>query len=221
MPDMRKIFATVLAMAFACGGAEAAGTYDPGATDTTITIGNSAPYSGNLAATSMGSKIATAYFKMLNDKGGINGRKITFLSYDDAYNPSKTVEQVRRLVEEDKVLLIFSIPGTPTNLAVQRYLNQRKIPQLFAAAGASRLHDPEHYPYTIGFTPSYVGEGTIFGRYIAANMPDAKIGVLRQDDDYGRDFLDGVKHGLGEKNQGMVIADVTYQPTDPSVYSQV
>jgi branched-chain amino acid transport system substrate-binding protein len=218
---MRKIIAAALALALACGAAEAAGTYDPGATDTTITIGNSAPYSGNLSATSMGSKIATAYFKMLNDKGGINGRKITFLSYDDAYNPSKTVEQVRRLVEEDKVLLIYSIPGTPTNLAVQRYLNQRKIPQLFAAAGASRLHDPEHYPYTIGFTPSYVGEGTIFGRYIAANMPDAKIGVLRQDDDYGRDFLDGVKHGLGEKSQGMVIADVTYQPTDPSVYSQI
>jgi branched-chain amino acid transport system substrate-binding protein len=205
----------------ALGAAHAAGKYDPGASDTEIRLGNSAPYSGNLSQTSMGSKIASAYFKMLNDKGGINGRKIVFKSYDDAYNPARTVEQVRRLVEEDKVLLVFSIPGTPTNLAVQRYLNQRKIPQLFAAAGASRLHDPEHYPYTIGFIPSYVGEGTIYGRYITANTPDAKIGVLRQDDDYGRDFLDGLKRGLADKAKAMIVADVTYQPTDPSVYSQI
>ncbi|MGH7091536.1 MAG: ABC transporter substrate-binding protein, partial [Stellaceae bacterium] len=156
----------------------ATGTYDPGASDTEIRIGNSAPYSGNLSQTSTGSKIALAYFKMLNEHGGINGRKVTFISYDDGYNPARTVEDVRRLVEQDKVLLIYSIPGTPTNLAVEKYLNQRKIPQLFAAAGASRLHDPAHYPYTIGFIPSYVGEGTIYGRYLAAHMPHAKIGVL-------------------------------------------
>ena len=210
-----------LALALALAPAHAAGTYDPGASDTEIRLGNSAPYSGNLSQTSMGSKIATAYFKMLNDKGGINGRKIIFKSYDDSYNPARTVEQVRRLVEEDKVLLVFSIPGTPTNLAAERYLNQRKIPQLFAAAGASRLHDPAHYPYTIGFIPSYVGEGTIYGRYITATMPDAKIGVLRQDDDYGRDFLDGLTRGLADKAKSMIVADVTYQPTDPSVYSQI
>jgi len=200
--------------------AHAAGTYDPGASDTEIVIGNSAPYSGNLSQTSMGSKVALAYFKMLNDKGGINGRKITFKSYDDGYNPARTVEQVRRLVEEDKVLLIFMIPGTPTNISVEKYLNQRKVPQLFAAGGASRMHDPKEYPYTIGFTPSYVGEGTIYGRYIASHMPSAKIGVLRQDDDYGRDFSDGLRHGLADK-QSMIVSDATYQPTDPSVDSQV
>ncbi|HXQ50685.1 MAG TPA: ABC transporter substrate-binding protein [Stellaceae bacterium] len=220
-PGWLAIASSLLVAAAFGGGAKAAGTYDPGATDTTITIGNSAPYSGNLSATSMGSKVATAYFKMLNDKGGINGRKIIFKSYDDGYNPARTVEQVRRLVEEDQVLLVFSIPGTPTNLAVERYLNQKKVPQLFAAAGASRLHDYEHYPYTVGFIPSYVGEGTIYGRYIAANMPDAKIGVLRQDDDYGRDFLDGLERGLADKAKAMIVADVTYQPTDPAVYSQV
>jgi len=211
--------ATALVLAFVTG-AHAAGTYDAGASDSEIRIGNSAPYSGNLSQTSMGSKISAAYFKMLNEQDGINGRKVTFFSYDDAYNPARTVEQVRRLVEQDKVLLVYSIPGTPTNLSVQKYLNERKVPQLFAAAGASRLHDPEHYPYTIGFIPSYVGEGTIYGRYIAANMPDAKIGVLRQDDDYGRDFLDGVKRGLADKGK-LLIADVTYQPTDPTVDSQV
>jgi branched-chain amino acid transport system substrate-binding protein len=222
---MRRVGLTVaavmLAMTLAPPASHAAGKYDPGASDTGITFGNSAPYSGNLSQTSMGSKITAAYVKMLNAKGGINGRKLTFLSYDDGYNPAKTVEQVRRLVEEDKVLFIFQIPGTPTNLAVQRYLNQRKVPQLFAAAGASRLHDPEHYPYTIGFIPSYVGEGTIFGRYIASSLPDAKIGVLRQDDDYGRDYLDGLKRGLADKAKSMIVADVTYQPTDPSIYSQI
>jgi branched-chain amino acid transport system substrate-binding protein len=217
---LHRLAAAAAVASLALAAAHAAGPYDPGASDTEIVIGNSAPYSGNLSATSMGSKVALAYFKMLNDKGGINGRKVTFKSYDDAYNPARTVEQVRRLVEEDKVLLVFMIPGTPTNLSVQKYLNQRKIPQLFAAAGASRLHDPKEYPYTIGFIPSYVGEGTIYGRYIAATMPDAKIGVLRQDDDYGGDFLSGLKHGLGDK-QSMVISDVTYQPTDPAVYSQM
>jgi len=207
-------------MGIAAAPALAAGSYDTGASDTEIKIGNSAPYSGNLSQTSAGSKIALAYFKMLNAHGGINGRKVTFISYDDGYNPARTVEQVRRLVEQDGVLLIFSIPGTPTNLAVQKYLNDRHVPQLFAAAGASRLHDPVHYPYSLGFIPTYYGEGTIYGRYIAANMPDAKIGVLRQDDDYGRDFLDGVKRGLGDKS-GLIISDTTYQPTDPTVESQV
>jgi branched-chain amino acid transport system substrate-binding protein len=217
----QRIAALLAALLIAgAGAAHAAGTYDVGASDTEIRIGNSAPYSGNLSQTSTGSKIATAYFKMLNEHGGINGRKIAFSSYDDGYNPARTVEQVRRLVEQDKVLLIFMIPGTPTNLAVEKYLNQRKIPQLFAAAGASLLRDPAEFPYTVGFTPSYVGEGTIFGRYIAANMPNAKIGMLRQDDDYGRDFLDGVKRGLGAKTS-MLTSDVTYQPTDPTVESQV
>ncbi|HUK61251.1 MAG TPA: ABC transporter substrate-binding protein [Stellaceae bacterium] len=217
----QRLAAFAAAVLVACAGpAHAAGTYDIGASDTEIRIGNSAPYSGNLSQTSTGSKIAMAYFKMLNEHGGINGRKITFLSYDDGYNPARTVEQVRRLVEQDKVLLIFMIPGTPTNLSVEKYLNQRKIPQLFAAAGASQLRDPGEFPYTVGFTPSYVGEGTIFGRYIVANMPNAKIGMLRQDDDYGRDFLDGIKRGLGDK-ASMLISDVTYQPTDPTVESQV
>jgi branched-chain amino acid transport system substrate-binding protein len=212
--------ALVLTTTISAGAASAAPKYDTGASDTEIRIGNSAPYSGALSATSTGSKVAAAYFKMLNEHGGINGRKITFFSYDDGYNPARTVEQVRRLVEEDKVLLVYSIPGTPTNLAVERYLNQRKIPQLFAASGASKLRDPKDFPYTTGFIPSYVGEGTIYGRYITANIPNAKIGVLRQDDDYGRDFLDGVKRGLGDKIS-MLVSDQTYQPTDPSVDSQV
>ncbi len=217
----RIALAAGLALALGATAATAAGKYDTGASETEIRIGNSAPYSGALSATSTGSKIATDYFKMLNAKGGINGRKVTFFSYDDGYNPARTVEQVRRLVEQDKVLLVFSIPGTPTNLAVERYLNQRKIPQLFAAAGASKFHDPKDFPYTIGFIPSYMGEGTIYGRYLVATKPDAKIGVLRQDDDYGRDFLDGINRGLGAKAKAMLISDQTYQPTDPTVDSQV
>jgi ABC-type branched-subunit amino acid transport system substrate-binding protein len=202
------------------GAALAAGKYDPGASDTEIRIGNTAPYSGPLSTTSMGSKIMAAYAKMLNEHGGINGRKITWISYDDGYNPARTVEGVRRLIEQDKVLAIHSIPGTPTNLAVQRYLNERKIPQLFAAAGASRFHDREHYPWTIGFIPSYRGEGVIYGRYIVANIKDAKIGLLRQADDYGRDFLEGIKAGLGDK-ASQIVADITYEPTDPTVDSQI
>jgi branched-chain amino acid transport system substrate-binding protein len=210
-----------LTLMLTAGTTIAAGTYDPGASDTEIKIGNTAPYSGPLSTTSMGSKIMTAYAKMLNEHGGINGRKITWISYDDGYNPARTVEGVRRLVEQDQVLAIHSIPGTPTNLAVQRYLNERKIPQLFAAAGASRFHDKAHYPWTIGFIPSYHGEGVIYGRYILANLKDAKIGILRQADDYGRDFLEGIKAGLGDKATSMIVADITYEPTDPTVDSQV
>jgi branched-chain amino acid transport system substrate-binding protein len=209
-----------LTLMLTAGAALAAGTYDIGASDTEIKIGNTAPYSGALSATSMGSKIMTAYTKMINEHGGINGRKLTWLSYDDGYNPARTVEGVRRLIEQDQVLAIHSIPGTPTNLAVQRYLNERKIPQLFTAAGASRFHDREHYPWTIGFIPSYRGEGVIYGRYIIANLKDAKIGVLRQADDYGRDFLEGIKAGLGDK-ASMIVADITYEPTDPTIDSQI
>jgi branched-chain amino acid transport system substrate-binding protein len=212
--------AAALALMLGAGAALAGGAYDTGASDTEIKIGNTAPYSGPLSTTSMGSKIMTAYAKMLNERGGVNGRKIAWLSYDDGYNPARTVEGVRRLIEQDQVLAIHSIPGTPTNLAVQRYLNERKIPQLFAAAGASRFHDREHYPWTIGFIPAYRGEGVIYGRYIVANLKDAKIGVLRQAADYGRDFLEGIKAGLGDKASS-IVADITYEPTDPTVDSQI
>jgi len=201
--------------------AQAQKHYGPGVTDTVIKIGNTIPYSGPASATSAIAKSEAAYFKMLNEQGGVNGRKIEFLSLDDAYNPAKTVEQVRRLVEEEQVLLIFSIGGTPTNAAVQRYLNGKKVPQLFAASGAAQFGDAEHYPWTTSFTPSYFSSGKIYGKYIIATVKDAKIAVLYQNDDYGRDYLAGLKSGLGADAERLIVGAVTYEPTDPVVDSQI
>jgi branched-chain amino acid transport system substrate-binding protein len=211
----------VLSVAVGAHSARAQKHYSPGATDTTIKIGNTIPYSGPASATSAIAKSEAAYFKMLNERGGVNGRKIEFLSLDDAYNPAKTVEQVRRLVEEDQVLAIFSIGGTPTNAAVQRYLNGKKVPQLFAASGASQFDDPQHYPWTTAFTPSYFASGKIFGKYIIANIKDAKVAVLFQNDDYGRDYFAGLKSGLGADANRLIAGTATYEPTDPAVDSQI
>jgi branched-chain amino acid transport system substrate-binding protein len=195
--------------------------YDPGASDTEIKIGQTMPYSGPASAYATIGKAQAAYFRMINETGGIRGRKITLLSYDDGYNPTKTVEQVRRLVESDEVLLTFQILGTAPNAAVQKYLNAKKVPQLFAATGATRFTDPEHFPWTMGFNPNYQTEGRVYARFILDNYPAARIGVLYQNDDLGRDYLNGLKDGLGPKAATMIVAEVPYEVTDPTINSQI
>jgi ABC-type branched-subunit amino acid transport system substrate-binding protein len=202
-------------------GATAQKRYDPGASDTEIKIGQTMPYSGPASAYATIGKVQAAYFRMLNESGGIRGRKITLLSYDDGYNPTKTVEQVRKLVESDEVLLTFQILGTAPNAAVQKYLNTKKVPQLFAATGATRFTDPEHFPWTMGFNPNYQTEGRVYARFILDNYPAAKIGVLYQNDDLGRDYLSGLKDGLGAKAATMIVAEVPYEVTDPTINSQI
>jgi branched-chain amino acid transport system substrate-binding protein len=195
--------------------------YDPGASDTEIKIGQTMPYSGPASAYATIGKVQAAYFRMINENGGIRGRKITLLSYDDGYNPTKTVEQVRKLVESDEVLLTFQILGTAPNTAVQKYLNIKKVPQLFAATGATRFTDPEHFPWTMGFNPNYQTEGRVYARFILDNYPAAKIGVLYQNDDLGRDYVSGLKDGLGLKAATMIVAEVPYEVTDPTINSQI
>jgi ABC-type branched-subunit amino acid transport system substrate-binding protein len=195
--------------------------YDPGATDTEIKIGQTVPFSGPASAYATIGKTQAAYFNMINDQGGVNGRKIRLIQYDDAYSPPKAVEQVRKLVESDEVLLTFQIIGTPSNAAVQKYLNAKKVPQLFAATGASKFTDPKNFPWTLGFNPNYFVEGRIYGQYILKNYPDAKVGVLYQNDDLGRDYLNGIKAGLGDKASTMVVAEASYEVSDPTVDSQI
>ena len=202
-------------------GATAQKRYDPGASDTEIKIGQTMPYSGPASAYATIGKVQAAYFRMINESGGIRGRKIALLSYDDGYNPTKTVEQVRKLVESDEVLLTFQILGTAPNAAVQKYLNTKKVPQLFAATGATRFTDPEHFPWTMGFNPNYQTEGRVYARFILDNYPAAKIGVLYQNDDLGRDYLSGLKDGLGVKAATMIVAEVPYEVTDPTINSQI
>lgn len=189
----------VAAFALAVAGttASAQKRYDPGASDTEIKIGQTMPFSGPASAYSTIGKVQAAYFRMINEQGGINGRKINFIQYDDAYNPPKTVEQVRKLVESDEVLFTFQILGTAPNAAVQKYLNSKKVPHLFASTGASRFTDPKNYPWTMGYNPNYQTEGRVYARYILTNYPNAKIGVLYQNDDMGKDYLAGLKQGLG------------------------
>jgi branched-chain amino acid transport system substrate-binding protein len=203
------------------GLAFAAGQYGPGATDTEIKIGNTMPYSGGASAYGAIGKLETAYFNMINEQGGINGRKINFISRDDGYSPPKTVELIRKMVEEDQVLLTFNVLGTPPNTAVQAYLNDNKVPQLFVATGADKWNDPKNHPWTMGWQPSYRIEARIYGRYILKNLPDAKIAVLYQNDDFGKDYLTGLREGLGDKADKMVVATKTYETTDPTVDSQV
>ena len=197
------------------------GQYGPGVSDTEIKIGNTVPYSGPASAYGVIGKSEAAYFAMINDQGGVNGRKINFISRDDGYSPPKTVEQVRKLVEQDQVLLLFSTLGTPSNTAIQGYLNDNKVPQLFVASGADKWNDPKHYPWTIGWLPSYRLEARIYARYILKNLPDAKIAVLYQNDDFGKDYLIGLREGLGDKADKMIVATQTYETTDPTVDSQV
>ena len=213
--------ATALALALAAPAVHAQKKYDPGASDTEIKIGQTVPFSGPASAYATIGKTQAAYFHMINDQGGVNGRKINMIQYDDAYSPPKAVEQVRKLVESDEVLLTFQIIGTPSNAAVQKYLNAKKVPQLFAATGASRFTDPKNYPWTLGFNPNYFVEGRIYGQYILKNHPDAKVAVLYQNDDLGRDYLNGLKSGLGDKAATMVVGEASYEVSDPTVDSQI
>jgi ABC-type branched-subunit amino acid transport system substrate-binding protein len=209
-----------LAVGVAARPARAAKKYGPGVTDKMIKIGNTGPYSGPASSYSAVPKSQVAFWKMVNDQGGVNGRKIDFISYDDAYTPPKTVEMVRKLVEQDKVLLVASPLGTPTNSAIWHYMNQHKVPQLFVATGATKWDDPKGHPWTIGWQPNYQSEGRIYAAYILKHKPDAKIGVLYQDDDFGKDYLKGVTDGLGGK-ASMIKVKSSYETTDPTVDSQI
>jgi branched-chain amino acid transport system substrate-binding protein len=209
------------AIALAALPARAEKKYGPGVTDTEIKIGNTCFYSGPASSYGTIGKAETAYFKMLNDQGGVNGRKIVFLSYDDAYSPPKTVEQTRKLVEQDGVLLMLNPLGTPTNTAIQHYLNQKKVPQLFAATGATKWDDPKHFPWTMGWQPNYQMEGRAYAAYTLEHKPDGKVGVLYQNDDFGKDYLKGVKDGLGDKAKSMIVVEASYETTDPTIDSQI
>lgn len=204
----------VASLIFASGLAFGAGQYGPGVSDTEIKIGNTVPYSGPASAYGAVGKSEAAYFAMINDQGGINGRKVNFLSRDDSYSPPKTVEVVRKLVEEDQVLLMFGTLGTPPNTAIQGYLNDNKVPQLFVTTGASKWNDPKHHPWTMGWIPTYQTEARIYARYILKTLPDAKIALLYQNDDFGKDYLIGLREGLGGKADEMLIATQTYETTD-------
>jgi branched-chain amino acid transport system substrate-binding protein len=208
-------------LALASGLAFAAGQYGPGASDSEIKIGTTMPYSGPASAYGTIGKLETAYFSMINEQGGINGRKINFISRDDAYSPPKTVELVRQLVEQDQVLLTFNILGTPPNTAVQGYLNDNKVPQMFVATGADKWNDPKKFPWTMGWQPSYRIEARIYGRYMLKNLPNAKVAVLYQNDDFGKDYLVGLREALGDKADKMIVATQTYETTDPTVDSQI
>jgi branched-chain amino acid transport system substrate-binding protein len=212
---------TAIAIALSASSAYAQKKYDTGASDTEIKIGQTVPFSGPASAYATIGKAQAAYIKMVNEQGGVNGRKINYIQYDDAYSPPKTVEQVRKLVESDEVLLTFQLIGTPSNAAVQKYLNQKKVPQLFAATGATKFTDPKNFPWTIGFNPNYQTEGRIYARYILTNYPNAKIGVLYQNDDLGRDYIAGLKAGLGDKAARMIVAETSYEVTDPTIDSQI
>lgn len=209
-----------LAMA-AAAPASAQKKYDTGASDTEIKIGQTMPYSGPLSSYSTIGKLHSAYFKMLNDKGGIRGRKINFISLDDGYSPPKTVEQIRRLVEGEGVLLTFSTMGTPTNSAIHKYMNQNKVPMLFVATGASKWNDPKNFSWTMGWPQSYREEGQQFARYVLQTVTDPKIAILSQNDDLGKDFVSGFKAELGDKADKLILKELTYQPTDPTIESQI
>ena len=212
--------AFALLAALGAGAAAHAGNYDTGATDSGIKLGQTMPYSGPASAYSAIGRAEIAYFKMLNDKGGINGRKVELLSMDDAYSPAKTVEQVRRLVESDEVFAMFSSLGTGPNIAAQKYLNAKKVPQLFPSSGASRWNDPQHFPWTTGSQPTYRTEGRIYAKWILANKPNARIAVITPDEDPGRDYLAGFKEGLGE-HANQIVSEAVYETTDPTVDSQI
>ena len=213
--------AAILGFALTVPAALAQKKYDPGASDTEIKIGQTMPYSGPASAYGTIGKSEAAYFRKINDEGGINGRKINFISLDDAYSPPKTVEMVRRLVEQDEVLLLFGSLGTSSNTAIHKYMNTRKVPQVFISTGASKWNDPKHYPWTMGLQPSSQSEASIYARHILQTRPNAKIGVLYQNDDYGKDYLKGLKDGLGDKAAAMIVAQATYEVTDPTIDSQI
>jgi branched-chain amino acid transport system substrate-binding protein len=211
--------AAVAAFATSAGSARAGDT--PGITDTEIKIGQTMPYSGPASAYGVIGRAEAAYFKMINEQGGLNGRKINFLSLDDAYSPPKTVEQIRRLVEQEQVAFIFNSLGTPPNAAIRQYLNDNKVPQLFVATGAAMFSDPAHFPWTMGWQPNYQTEARIFAKHILKTKPDGKIGVLYQNDGFGKDYLIGLKDGLGADHASMVIKEASYETSEPTVDSQI
>lgn len=195
--------------------------YDPGATDTEIKVGQTMPYSGPGSTYGAIGKAEAAYFRMLNEQGGINGRKINLISLDDSYSPPRTVEQVRRLVEQEEVLLLFQTLGTAPNTAIHKYMNAKKVPQLFVSTGATKWGDPAHFPWTMGWQPPYQHESHVYAKYLLKSKPAAKIAILYQNDDYGKDYLKGFKDGLGDSASKMIVAEVTYEPTDPTIDSQI
>jgi ABC-type branched-subunit amino acid transport system substrate-binding protein len=226
MPVFAYRMALASAAAFALLAASASGAlaqkkYDTGATDTEIKIGNIMPYSGPASAYGVIGKTEAAYFKKINDAGGVNGRKINFISYDDGYSPPKTVEQARKLVESDEVLFIFNSLGTPPNTAIQKYMNAKKVPQLFVATGATKWNDPKDFPWTMGWQPSYQSEARIYAKYILKEKPNAKIAILYQNDDYGKDYVKGLKDGLGAKASSMIVAEESFETTEPTVDNHV
>ena len=221
---MRRLaaFSTAVILLAASGSsALAQKKYDPGVTDTEIKIGNIMPYSGPASAYGIIGRTEAAYFRKVNAEGGINGRKINFISYDDAYSPPKAVEQARKLVESDEVLLIFDPLGTPSNTAIQKYMNAKKVPQLFVSSGATKWNDPQNFPWTIGWQPNYQSEARIYARYILKERPNARIGVLYQDDDYGKDYLKGLRDGLGDKAASMIVAEDAYEIAETTIDSHV
>ena len=213
--------AAFILFAASSSGALAQKKYDTGATDTEIKIGNIMPYSGPASAYGIIGRTEAAYFKKINDAGGINGRKINFVSYDDAYSPPKAVEQARKLVESDEVLLIFNSLGTPSNSAIHKYMNSKKVPQLFVATGATKWNDPKDFPWTMGWQPNYQSETQIYAKYLLKNKPDAKIAVLFQNDDYGKDYLKGLKDGLGAKASSMIVMEESYEVSEPTIDSHI
>jgi ABC-type branched-subunit amino acid transport system substrate-binding protein len=216
------LFAAVSAFTvLAAQSAFAQKKYDTGASDTEIKIGNIEAYSGPASAYGMIGKTEDAYFKMINDEGGVNGRKINFVTYDDGYSPPKTVEQTRKLIESDEVFLIFNALGTPTQSAVQKYQNTKKVPQLFVATGASKWNDPKEFPWTMGFQPSYRVEARIFAKYILKNKPDAKVALFYQNDDFGKDYVAGIKDIFGDKASQLIIAEESYETSEPSIDSHI
>src|SRR3979490_1302818 len=215
------VSAAFAVLAPSASGALAQKKYATGATDTEIRIGNIMPYSGPASAYGVIGSTEAAYFKKINAEGGINGRKINFISYDDGYSPPKTVEQARKLVESDEVLLVFNSLGTPPNSAIQKYMNSKKLPQLFVATGPTKWNDPKDFPWTMGWQTNYQSESRIYAKYLLKEKPDAKIAVLYQNDDYGKDYLKGLKDGLGAKAATMIIAEESFETTEPTVDNHI
>jgi branched-chain amino acid transport system substrate-binding protein len=218
---LRLLVVFAISLSVGRGVALAEKKYGPGASDTEIKIGQTMPYSGPASAYGTIGKVEAAYFAKINEEGGINGRKINLISLDDGYSPPRTVEQIRKLVEEEEVLFTFQTLGTPPNTAIHKYMNAKKVPQLFVATGATKWGDPEHFPWTMGWQPTYQHESHIYAKYLLKNKPNAKVGVLYQNDDYGKDYLKGFKDGLGDKAASMIVAEVSYEVTDPSVDTQI
>ena len=221
---MARIFRALIALALVTAVSQvgyAQKKYGPGVTDTEIKIGSTNPYSGPASAYGVIGRAESAYFKMINDQGGINGRKINFISLDDGYSPPRTVEQVRKLVEQEQVLFLAGTLGTPPNSAIHKYVNAKGVPHIFVNTGATKWGDPKNFPWTMGFNINYQAEGNIYAKYILDTKPDAKIAILYQNDDYGKDYVKGLKDGLGDKAAKMVVAEASYEVTDPTIDSQI